>query len=167
MLPFDAHPRAREVFVNLEPKEGFSLRAVTVSDAEAVADVINECTRAEIGLPWTTPEEVRDQWSGPGYDLPADALVVDGAGEAAGYLQLWCDIDPFDELFSLVYVRPRYWSRGLSAFLLRSERSGRANGSTEPRPICASRTKLPGSHTTRPPVRSSVRSTTPTSRRTG
>jgi mycothiol synthase len=119
MLPFDVHPRAREVFVSLEPKEGFSLRAVTVWDAEAAAAVINECTRAEIGLPWTTPEEVRDQWSGPGYDLPADALLVDEAGEAAGYLQLWCDIDPFDELFSLVYVRPRYWSRGLSAFLLR------------------------------------------------
>ena len=48
--------------MNLEPDEGFSLRAVTVPDAEAVADVINECTRTEIGLPWTTPEEVRNEW---------------------------------------------------------------------------------------------------------
>ena len=119
MLLFGAHPRARRSVVNLEPMEGFSLRSVTVPDAEVVADVINECTREEIGLSWTTPEEMRDQWSGPGYDLPADALLVDGAGEVSGYLQLWCDIDPYDELFSLVYVRPRYWSRGLSAFLVR------------------------------------------------
>ena len=141
MLPFDAHPRAREVFVNLEPKEGFSLRAVTVSDAEAVADVINECTRAEIGLPWTTPEEVRNEWSGPGYDLPADALLVDGSGEVAGYLQLWCDIDPYDELFSLVYLRPGTGPAARACSSFDSERSARANGSIGPRPICASRTR--------------------------
>ncbi len=62
------------------------MRAVTLPDAEAVADVINDCMRAEIGLPWTTPEEMRNDWSGPGYDLPADALVLED-GEAAGYLQ--------------------------------------------------------------------------------
>lgn len=105
--------------MNLELPKGFSVRAVTFPDAEAVADVINECTRAEIDLPWTTPGEMRNEWSGPGYDLPADALLVDEPGEAAGYLQLWCNIDPYDELLSLVFVRPRYWSRGLSAFLLR------------------------------------------------
>jgi hypothetical protein len=92
--------------VKLEPSEGFSLRAVRPSDAAAVADVINDCMRAEIGLAWTTPEEMRNDWSGPGYDLPADALLVDELGDAAGYLQLWCDIDPYDELFSIAYVRP-------------------------------------------------------------
>jgi mycothiol synthase len=107
------------VVVNLEPAAGFSLRAVTLPDAEAVADVIDDCIRAEIGLPWTTPEEMRNDWSGPGYDLPADALLLNEDGEAAGYLQLWCDIAPFNELLSIVFVRPRYWSRGLSAFLLR------------------------------------------------
>jgi mycothiol synthase len=105
--------------VNLEPPKGFSVRRVAPSDAEAVADVINDCMRAEFGLPWTTPEEVRTEWSGPGYDLPADALLVDESGEAVGYLQLWCDIAPYDELLSLVFVRPRYWSHGLSRFLLR------------------------------------------------
>ena len=105
--------------MSLEPPAGFSVRAVSLPDAEAVADVINDCTRAEIGLPLTTAEEMRNDWSGPGYDLPADALLLDEDGDAAGYLQLWCDIDPYDELLSIVFVRPRYWFRGLSAFLLR------------------------------------------------
>jgi GNAT superfamily N-acetyltransferase len=105
--------------VNVDPPDGVSVRAVEPSDAVAVADVINDTTRAEIGLPWTTPEEIRTEWSGPGYDLPADALLVDESDEAVGYLQLWCDIAPYDELLSLVFVRPRYWSRGLSGFLLR------------------------------------------------
>jgi GNAT superfamily N-acetyltransferase len=106
------------VVVNLELPKSFSLRAVTFPDADAVADVINDCARAEIGVPWTTPAQTRNEWSGPGYDLSADALLADELGEAVGYLQLWCDIDPYDELFSLVFVRHRYWSRGLSAFLL-------------------------------------------------
>jgi mycothiol synthase len=119
MLRVDARARAREDVVTLEPSVGFSLRAVTLPDAEAVADVINDCTRAEIGLSWTTPEEMRNDWSGPGYDLPADALLLNEDGEAAGYLQFWCDINPYNELLSIVFVRPRHWSRGLSAFLLR------------------------------------------------
>ena len=91
--------------MSLEPLEGFSLRAVTFSDAEAVADVVNDCALAEIGLTWTTPEELRNDWSGPGYDLPADALLVDKRGEAAGYLQLWCDIEPLRRA-ALARVRP-------------------------------------------------------------
>jgi mycothiol synthase len=119
MLQLHAPPHARRAVVNPEPAVGFSLRAVTLSDAEAVADVIDDCMRAEIGLPWTTPEEMRNDWSGPGYDLAADALLLNEDGEAVGYLQLWCDTAPFNELLSIVFVRPRYWSRGLSAFLLR------------------------------------------------
>jgi GNAT superfamily N-acetyltransferase len=115
----DAVRTPRGVVVSLGPLEGFSLRAVTFSDAEVVADVVNDCAQAEIDLTWITPEEMRNDWSGPGYELPADALLVDERGEAAGYLQLWCDIEPYDELLSLVFVRARYWSRGLSAFLLR------------------------------------------------
>jgi mycothiol synthase len=98
---------------------GFSLRPVSLEDAPTIADVINECTIAEIGLPWITEKEMRDDLTSPGRDATdLDALVVDQHGAAAGYLQLWGDIPPYNELFALPSVKSGFWGRGLSRYLL-------------------------------------------------
>ena len=98
----------------------FSVRGVSLDDAEVIAGLINDCTTAEIGVPWTTVEESRDDLTEPGRDpMTEDAIVVDADGVPAGYLQVWGNIAPHTELFSLVFVHPRYWGRGVSTFLLR------------------------------------------------
>jgi mycothiol synthase len=99
---------------------GYFLKTVSLEDAASIADIVNACRQAEIGAPWTTLEETRDELTSPGRDPSADdALVVNRDGLAVGYLQLRGDIAPYTDLLSLVFVRPEHWHRGLSAFLLR------------------------------------------------
>ncbi len=59
---------------SLDPiPDGFAVRAPTVDDAEAIADLINEVSVAEAGIPWTTTEETRDL-----------AVVAGASGAVAG-----------------------------------------------------------------------------------
>ncbi len=100
--------------------QGFEARSALLEDGEAIVSVVNGCMRGEIGTPWTTPEEVRDQLTEPGRNPDQDdVLVIDPDGVPAAYLQLWRNIAPFTELTSEVYVDPRHWGRGISTSLLR------------------------------------------------
>ncbi len=71
-----------------EVPEGFEFRAATADDAQAIAELINEVTLAEIGMSWTTAEETRDEPTSPGRDSAlADALLLGQDGEVVGFLQ--------------------------------------------------------------------------------
>jgi mycothiol synthase len=100
------------------PPEGFAVRAPVVDDAEAIAELINEVSVAEAGIPWTTTEETRDQLTSPERAAPLpDVLLIDEDGSPAGYLESWTS-DP-TELSLIAFVRPALWGRGLSAWLIR------------------------------------------------
>jgi len=104
----------------VEVPEGYQLRAASIEDAPAIAELINESILVEIGAPWTNVEETRDELNAPGRDTEHDdALVIASDGTPSGYLQLWADIAPYTRLEALVYVRPPLWGRGLNTFLLR------------------------------------------------
>jgi len=106
MPPFDTTP------------DGFALRAPTVDDAEAIAELVNEVSVAEAGIPWTTTEETRDVLTSPERAAPSpDVLLIDEDGSAAGYLESWTS-DPA-ELSLVAFVRPALWGRGLNAWLVR------------------------------------------------
>jgi mycothiol synthase len=112
--------------------EGFELRAATVEDAPAIAELVNEVCIAEIGVRWTTAEETRDALTSPGRDpaLP-DALLLGGNGGVAGYLEFEKVADPL-QIDMLAFVRPHLWGRGLSAWLLRlGEERARARAALE------------------------------------
>jgi mycothiol synthase len=98
--------------------DGLTLRAPTIDDAGQIADVINEVTFAEAGIPWTTIDETRDQLTSPREDsMPTDVVLVDEDDSLAGYLQLskWGE----GEYGLLAFVRPRRFGEGLSASLIR------------------------------------------------
>lgn len=98
--------------------EGFTVRALTPGDAAEVAELINEVTLAEAGIPWTTTEETRDELTSPRDGAPPqDVLLVDHEGTIVGALQFE---DWGRREYSLqTFVRPAWWGRGLSALLLR------------------------------------------------
>lgn len=100
--------------------DGFELRSPSLRDAPAIADLINEVTRTEIGVPWTTVEETRDELTSPERDrAPEEVLMVEPDGTVAGYLQFWVPSPPVTQIEMLGFVRPRLWGRGLNAWLLR------------------------------------------------
>jgi mycothiol synthase len=84
-----------------------------------MTDLINETTRAEIGIPWTTLEETRAGLTEPDRDPERDVLLVDGAGAARGYLHTRSDDESASGVFNLIYVHPEWWGRGLGSYLVR------------------------------------------------
>jgi mycothiol synthase len=98
--------------------EGFTVRAPRVDDAAQIADAVNDVTTAEAGFPWTTVEETRDELTSPRDEAtPSDVILIDTRGSVGGYLQLskW----EWAEFGLIAFVRPRFWGRGLSAWLIR------------------------------------------------
>jgi mycothiol synthase len=98
---------------------GYSLRAASLEDASRITELVNEVSVEEIGIPWTSVEETRDDLTAPGRGADDDVLLVADDGALAGYLWLWADAEPFTEVAQFAYVRPALWGRGLNAWLLR------------------------------------------------
>jgi mycothiol synthase len=99
--------------------DGLSLRPATVEEADAISELMNEMFVAEIGEPWTTPEEVRDVLTSPGRDpVFVDMVAVDADGTPVGYLEYEVTPEPL-EVAVFPNVVPRLWGRGVNAWLLR------------------------------------------------
>jgi mycothiol synthase len=109
---------------------GYRTRDASLGDCEAIAGLINEVNIAEIGIPWTTADEIRDDLTTPGHQPGDDVLLVASDGSIAGYLTLWPD-EPLTSIQQLAFVRPSLWGRGLSAWLLR-DGEARARARIEP-----------------------------------
>jgi mycothiol synthase len=101
------------------PPERLGLRVASVRDAEAIADLMNDVTIAEVGVPWTDAGQVRDDLTSPSRIAGLDDLVlVDPSGRIAGHVAFWVTREP-PEVYMLCSVRPDLWGRGVSAWLIR------------------------------------------------
>jgi mycothiol synthase len=98
--------------------EGFTMRAPIPDDAADIADLVNEVTLAEAGVPWTTLEETRDELTAPRDEsTPPDAVLFDKEGPLVGYVQFsrWGE----GEYSLIVFAQPRRSGEGLNAALVR------------------------------------------------
>jgi mycothiol synthase len=100
--------------------DGWTARGPTADDAEAIARLINAVTVAEIGIPYTTVDEVRDGLTSPREaDALPETVVFDPDGTAIGYTQV--TVASEEEVHLIVYADPSIWGRGLSAWLIRRD----------------------------------------------
>lgn len=99
------------------PKE-FSVRAPSMDDMEAVADLIEVCKMTDSGGIDYTIEDLRVDWDNPEFNLDTDAWIVTGPGEdIIGYAMMFNRENV--RLYVLAYVHPEYCGRGIGTCLAR------------------------------------------------
>jgi mycothiol synthase len=105
------------------------VRAPTWDDLDGLVELITECDLADVGIADVGAEELRAEWSEPGFDLGRDAWLIELDGRPVGYGYLLAR--ETGVLHAYGFVRPAYRSRGLGAELLRLvEERARDRGGT-------------------------------------
>jgi mycothiol synthase len=85
------------------------LRTVTLADAEAVTDLLNQCSWAAIGADRYTVQNLLDDWRFPGFNMKTDVRAVFRAdGQAIAYLALWNRVEPYVRNFLEFQIHPSY-----------------------------------------------------------
>jgi len=104
---------------------GYSVRAATRDDLEAISALMVACEMHDYGSPAGEKQDILDDWNLPAVDLPKDTWVVlSAAGEVVGYAIL-IDERGGAELQALSMVHPAHRGSGLGLSLL-SKIDGRA-----------------------------------------
>jgi mycothiol synthase len=99
------------------PSEPCVFRATTTADADAIAELINACSREQGRKPQATAQSIRSNMEMPGLKLETDtALAVDQRGGAVGYA-LVQDNPPNTSLFALAEVHPQHRGQGIGTAL--------------------------------------------------
>ena len=98
--------------------DGYTVRAPTAFDAEAVVALIRACELADEGDAELTLDDLQGNWERPNFTLATDAwLVADEGGAPAAYADLW-ERTPGALYTADGYVHPDHRARGLGAHLV-------------------------------------------------
>lgn len=97
----------------------FRLRPPTEADIPALVELFNDCAEEELGVRAMTPEEIRVQWTDPGFDVTTSARVALAPGGAVvGYSAAYCSA-PYVRNFLDIRVHPTQRGRGIGTRLTR------------------------------------------------
>ncbi len=97
--------------------DGFTVRAPTMDDEEAITDLLNTCSFAEYGTADYTTEEIRADFEWIGFSLETDAwVVVTPDSKIVGYASVWVKAQV--HILAEGYVHPEYCSQGIGTYLL-------------------------------------------------
>ena len=103
----------------LAPPDGYMVRPPSMDDVMAVTALLNAAEQADEGHADTTPEMLRDEWEGPGFDLASDAWLVFPEAATATPVA-FARLESRDHrrrLLSWAVVHPDHRSRGIGWYL--------------------------------------------------
>ncbi len=104
---------------NVMIRENMRVRASTMDDADAVAELVNAAAVAETGRPDTTAELLLMEWNSPAMNLAADTrLVFAPDGRLVGYVEVWDEAPPYVRPYVWGCVHPDHTRQGIGSFLL-------------------------------------------------
>lgn len=104
--------------------EGFLVRAPTMDDMDAIAQLLHLCEKAKYGKSESTVssyrEWIRSVWETPGFELATDSwIVVAPDGECVGYITLWRPEHAPEHMVASPRVHPAFSWQGIELYLLR------------------------------------------------
>lgn len=111
--------------ISLSPlPEGFLVRALTMDDLDAIAEMLLLYEKAKYGTPESTlssnREWLRSVWETPGLNLATDSWVVIAPdGQYVGYITLWHPEHAPEYMVASPRVHPAYSWQGIELYLLR------------------------------------------------
>lgn len=98
--------------------DGFTTRAPTIEDAQAVTDLIIACDIDEFGRPEWNLEDLRAMWRRKGFNLAHDAWIIFAPdGTVAGYMDMY-DAGDIVRLNNNSSVHPRFKNSEIGDWIL-------------------------------------------------
>lgn len=95
-------------------------RPATLDDCAAVVDVLNAYAQVTRGIDEFEIEEIRSEWTQPGFDLAtASQVAVTSAGRIVGYADIWDMEEVPVKPMIFGRVHPDYEGRGIGTELMR------------------------------------------------
>lgn len=99
--------------------EGFTVRAGSIDDLEAVVALFNACSREVLGKEEHDVASTRVEWTTLNFKLETDTrLVLAPSGEIVGWVEVRDISEPHVRIRSWGRVHPRYRELGIGAYLL-------------------------------------------------
>lgn len=95
---------------------GYEVRPATRADAEAITEMFVEQEVRLSGEAESSPEDLYDDWSGPGFEMERDTWVVTSGDEVVGYAGIVKTVPPAT-FAAYGGVRPSHMGRGVGTFL--------------------------------------------------
>lgn len=90
---------------NLNKK--YVVRVPILKDAHAVTDLFNLCSLEMIGAKDYTVDEVRNDWTAPGFNLEKDGrMIINSDGELIAYIEVWAISKPPVHPWLFIRIRP-------------------------------------------------------------
>ncbi len=101
------------------PMPGIVLRPATLTDCEAVVDLLNVCARRLYGHNEFSVDGLRSEWTQPGFDLSTSSLLaIHGGDQIVGYCDIWDMQTPPLKPFLFGRTHPDFEGRGIGTALL-------------------------------------------------
>lgn len=94
-------------------------RAMTLADVQAVTDLFNEASLADLGLLDTDFDEMDTHFRTPGMDLATDTLLIETSqGQTVAFAEVWDVREPRIRAWCWATVHPDYRGQGLERRLI-------------------------------------------------
>lgn len=97
----------------------YTERAMTLADLQAVTDLFNDASMADLGLPETDLDEMETHFRTPGMDLNTDTFLIESRdGKPVGFAEVWDVREPRIRAWCWIVVHPEFRGQGLEQRLV-------------------------------------------------